>query len=249
MKPGPGTSKDIAFVGDPHGDYSPVRLLLSGSAPSAVVFLGDMDLEQPFDAQVKPLTDAGSDVWYVHGNHDTDREHWHDNLFEAKLGRKNLTGRVAEIGGVRVAGLGGVFRQKVWHPKNGAGVPLYRTRGEFLRAHGTAKWRGGLPLGHRSTIFPEDIELLADLRADVLVTHEAPSCHRYGFEEIDLVAEAMGVHTIVHGHHHESCAGVLPSGIRVVGLDKAEILRIRADGLAGAAWAASAAGGRKGVSA
>ena len=39
---------------------------------------------------------------------------------------------------------------------------------------------GGLPLRRRDAIFPEDLTALGRLRADVLVTHEAPSSHRYG---------------------------------------------------------------------
>lgn len=217
----------IAIIGDPHGDYSCLRRLLEAGAPSAAVFLGDMDLEVPFDDEVRPLTKAGTAVRYIHGNHDTDREEWHDNLFCTPLGVSgNLTGRVEEIAGLRVAGLGGVFREKIWHPKNGEGIPRFRTRQEFIDANRRSLWREGLPRGQRSSIFPEDVEALADETADVLVTHEAPSCHRYGFAEIDLVAEVLGVRLVVHGHHHESYEAKLPSGIRVVGLAKGEILRL-----------------------
>lgn len=226
--------KDIAFVGDPHGDYSCIARMMSCGAPSSAVFLGDMDLEVPFDEQARPLLSAGSDVRYIHGNHDTDREEWHDNLFCSQLGAKaNLNGRVAELSGLRVAGLGGVFREKVWHPRNGDGEPRFRTRQEFIDANRRSLWRGGLPRGQRSTIFWEDIEALADERADVLVTHEAPSCHRYGFGEIDFLAEVLGARLVVHGHHHESYEARLPSGIRVVGLSKGEVLRITPDGLEG----------------
>lgn len=237
-----GNSNDIAFVGDPHGDYSPVRKLVSARAPAAAIFLGDMDLEVPFDQQAAPLLKAGIDVWYVHGNHDTDREHWHDNLFETELGRsRNLTGRVVEIAGVRVAGLGGVFREKVWHPKGGDGEPRFRTRQDFMAANMRSAWRGGLPRGQRSSIFWEDVEALADEKADVLVTHEAPSCHRYGFKEIDFLAQMLGVTTIVHGHHHESYVSRLPSGIEVIGLNKAEILKVSSEDLRRSGWRASAA--------
>ncbi|MBL1319561.1 MAG: hypothetical protein COA63_000680 [Methylophaga sp.] len=31
---------------------------------------------------------------------------------------------------------------------------------------------------------------------------KAPSCHEFGFKEIDKLAFEMGVERIVHGHHH-----------------------------------------------
>jgi predicted phosphodiesterase len=213
----------IAFYGDPHGDYRPMKSLVS-ARPNAVVFIGVMDLSRSFDNEVKPLTEAGIESWYIHGNHDTDREDWHDFLFESKLGKsRNLNVRVENINGVRIAGLAGVFRSKVWHPRDGKGEQKFQSRAEFMRIHHLASWRDGLPLGQRSTIYPEDVDKLANMRADVLVSHEAPSCHRYGFSEIDLVAQMMGAKTIIHGHHHESYEATLPCGIKVIGLDKAEI--------------------------
>jgi hypothetical protein len=53
-----------------------------------------------------------------------------------------------------------------------------------------------------STIFPDTTEGLARQRADVLVSHEAPAGHPYGFAAIDRLAVAMGVRLVVHGHHH-----------------------------------------------
>jgi predicted phosphodiesterase len=64
--------------------------------------------------------------------------------------------------------------------------------------------RIGKLLKHRSTIYPDAYEKLADQKADILVTHEAPSCHPHGFKEIDLLAQVMGVKVAVHGHHHDA---------------------------------------------
>lgn len=63
--------------------------------------------------------------------------------------------------------------------------------------------RRGVPLRHRSSIWPDTYDHMASLRADILVTHEAPSCHRHGFAAIDRLAEVMGVQALFHGHHHE----------------------------------------------
>ncbi len=125
----------------------------------------------------------------------------------------DIGGRVIEVGGLRIAGLGGVFKPRIWYPRAdepGGRIepPSFNTRREFLdslplREH----WRGGLPLWHRDSIFPEDFAQLAQHRFDVLVTHEAPSCHRHGFAAIDRLAEVAAARLIVHGHHHESVCG------------------------------------------
>jgi hypothetical protein len=101
--------------------------------------------------------------------------------------------------------------------------PRFATRQEFLASLPVREhWRGGLPLWHRDSIFPEDFAKLAQHRFDVLVTHEAPSSHRHGFAAIDRLAEVAAARLIVHGHHHESYGARLASGIDVRGLAVAE---------------------------
>jgi Predicted phosphoesterase len=220
---------DVLFFGDPHGDFRPVRRAAAGLAPGRsppCIFLGDFDLDVPFEKAVQPLLDAGCEIYHIHGNHEADRVEWFDNLFSSTLASGSLHARVTDIGGLRVAGLGGVFKGKVWHPKDGGGEPRFRSREDFMRANGRNAWRGGLPLGLRATIFPEDYEHLADLQADILVTHEAPSCHRYGFVEIDLLAEAMGARLVVHGHHHEPYTSEIGGGISVIGMGQADVLSV-----------------------
>lgn len=211
----------IGFFGDPHGDFSAIGKTVRLGVPAVSIFLGDFDLERPLDEEIRLLTDAGSDVLWIHGNHDADREKWHDFVFQSEAADRNLNARVVETNGIRIAGIGGVFHADVWHPKDGAGVPKFHSREDFMAVHARHAWRGGLPLRHRSTIFPEDFNKLAELEADILVTHEAPSCHRYGHSEIDDLAEIMGAKIIVHGHHHEQYHATLANGISVVGMAKA----------------------------
>ncbi|OLP52406.1 hypothetical protein BJF91_02360 [Allorhizobium taibaishanense] len=192
--------------------------------PAHSIFLGDFDLDRPLDLELADLTSVGSSIFFIHGNHDADRERWHDFVFASGLASSNLTGRVVALDGVRVAGLGGVFHPDVWHPQNAGGIPKFSTRSEYLSAHSRSTWRDGLPLRHRSTIFPEDFNSLAALEADILITHEAPSTHRYGHTEIDDLAEVLGVKTIVHGHLHQDYRATLPNGIKVIGLPKAGVL-------------------------
>ncbi len=214
----------VAFFGDPHGNFRPVREMLRHHHRAHSIFLGDFDLDRPLDLELADLTSVGSSVYFIHGNHDADRETWHDFVFDSDLANSNLAGRVVELDGVRVAGLGGVFHADVWHPQNAGGIPKFSTRNEYLSANSRSMWRDGLPLRHRSTIFPEDFNSLAALEADILITHEAPSTHKYGHTEIDDLAEVLGVRTIVHGHLHQDYRATLPNGIRVIGLPKAGVL-------------------------
>ena len=71
------------------------------------------------------------------------------------------------------------------------------------RCQKSDRWRDGLPRKHRSSIFPEDYFHLVGQRADVLVTHEAPSVHPYGFGAIDDLARSLRVNKAFHGHHHD----------------------------------------------
>ena len=61
----------------------------------------------------------------------------------------------------------------------------------------------GNALKHKSTIFHEDWLTLYGQEADILVTHEAPSCHHHGFKAIDVLAKGMKAKFTFHGHHHD----------------------------------------------
>lgn len=215
----------ICFVGDPHGHFDAIILTALEQRPKALVLLGDLDLERPLTQEFKAVRDAGIGVRWIPGNHDGDRDDWYANLFGGHAGGLSIHGRVVEIAGQRVAGLGGVFREQVWRPP---AAPVLHKRSQMLAkcqigsklqlwkaAHET---KPGLPRRHRVSIWPEDYERLAQQQADILVVHEAPSNHPHGFVEIDQLAEAMGAQLIVHGHHHRGYTAVLPSGIRVIGV-------------------------------
>jgi hypothetical protein len=172
----------------------------------------------PLPTVLAPALTKGWSVYWILGNHDTDTEAAYDNLTSSP---GDLAGRVTTISNIGIAGLPGVFKPRVWHPDDPA--PSYHTRGAFQAAlRPNEAWRDGLPLFHRDTIFPEDFCRLARMRFDVLVTHEAPSCHPHGFAVIDTLAETCGARLIVHGHHHQSYTATLPNGIAVRGLGLAE---------------------------
>jgi hypothetical protein len=208
----------ILFGGDPHRNFSPILRACGALPPGTLILVGDCDCPAPLDRVFAPAIERGWDVRWILGNHDTETEAAFDNLtrWPGDLGFSVMT-----TDGIRIAGLPGVFKPRVWHPNEGP--PLFRTRASFQAALRPGEaWRDGLPLFHRDTIFPEDFGRLARLRFDILVTHEAPSSHPHGFAAIDALAEACGARLIVHGHHHQSYEAMLPNGIRVRGLGLAE---------------------------
>jgi predicted phosphodiesterase len=218
----------VLFCGDPHGSYSQIVRAVAANVPLAVVIVGDHDLEQPLEEVLSSVIAMGVSVWWIPGNHDGDRAHWYANLFDSQLADHNLHGHVAEVvPGLRVAGFGGVFRGRIWHPSEGDGHPRFPSRDSYLNSLPPGhRWRGGLPLAQRVSIWWEDYQYLRTQKADVLVCHEAPSSHRHGFGVLDELARAMGARLIVHGHHHVGYQATLPGGLRVVGIGRAGLWRL-----------------------
>src|SRR3546814_7311025 len=64
----------VTFYGDPHGSFGPLLAEWEKRRPNHVVLLGDMDLERPLKDELEPLFRAGTTVWWILGNHDSDRE-------------------------------------------------------------------------------------------------------------------------------------------------------------------------------
>jgi len=193
-------SKSILFCGDNHGHFEHIIAAVNAYAPAAIVLLGDVQAQNPLEQELAEILDK-TQVWFIPGNHDTDSDADHDNLWGSALAHRNLHGRVVEIAGVRIAGLGGIFREQIWSPPM---APAYNTEAEFLCRKGAdSRWRDGIERKHRSSIFPADYARLALERADVLVTHEAPGVHPYGFGALDELATSLHAHTTFHGHHHD----------------------------------------------
>ena len=191
----------VYFFGDTHGQLQHVREIVARDRPAAIVLLGDVQARRPLELELAPILSL-TEVWFIHGNHDTDSDADYDHLFGSALAERNLHGRVAVVDGLRIAGLGGVFRGQVWWP---TGQPRYQSGAQFAASCGQGnRWRDGLPRKHHSTIFPDDFERLAAQRADILVTHEAPSAHPHGFVAIDNLARRLQVAQVFHGHHHDS---------------------------------------------
>ena len=192
----------IWFAGDLHGQFRHLFPLVQEHEPEALILLGDIEATRPLEKELEQILDV-TDVWWIPGNHDTDRDITFDNLFASALAEKNLHGRVVEIDGRDVGGLGGIFREEVWMPP---AEHRYMTWMELVADTPVAdRWRGGIPRKHHSTIFPNNFYFLAAREvADILVCHEAPGCHTHGVEMIDHAAHCMRVKSVFHGHHHDS---------------------------------------------
>lgn len=108
----------IYFIGDVHGHFDHVIEIVRRDMPAAIIFLGDLDCSRPLHEIVAPIHDL-SEVWWIPGNHDADRDQASRNLFDSEFADRNLHGRVAVIDGLRVGGLGGVFRGDIWYPTGG----------------------------------------------------------------------------------------------------------------------------------
>lgn len=197
--------KAIWFLGDVHGEFNHIAqaLLDARMKPRWLVFLGDIDIDhKPFREILEPLKRNFPDVRvaFIHGNHDADTyEHWamlHD-CGDALI----LHGQVLELDGVRVAGLGGNFLGRIWRPPG----PACFANKRLAMNRGTYQWRDGQRPNPslNAAIYPDDVAVLSKQRADILVTHEAPSCHPYGFEAIDGLACSMRVVRSFHGHQHD----------------------------------------------
>ncbi|PPC84381.1 MAG: metallophosphoesterase [Methylotenera sp.] len=188
---------DIFFCGDAHGKLDHVRKIIKEKKPDAIVLLGDIQAEKMLHEEL-----TGADIYFIPGNHDVDTQIYHDNLFLSGYANNNLHGKVVEINGLRVAGLGGVFNENIWLPPSD---PIYENFEQWDAAN---KWNNPhyetqRRLYSSGVIFYDDYINLMMQQADILVVHDAPSCHPYGFEALDELAQAMGVKTVFHGDHHD----------------------------------------------
>lgn len=201
---GPARPGPVLYCGDPHGTFAHILEAAADLRASAVILLGDLDAAAPLHELLAPIADL---IYWVPGNHDTDSAENFANTFDSQLASKNIHGRVVRLpDGTNLAGLGGVFRESVWYPNLGgeAGEPKFRSREQHAKSTPRQdRWRGGPHLRHWSSIYPDVVDHLATQRADVLVTHEAPTYHPNGFPILDTLAQSLGVKVSVHGHHHD----------------------------------------------
>lgn len=222
----------IIFIGDIHQNWHHIEAGLAAlpAPPRAAVLLGDIECTAPLDLVAAPLLDRGVAVYWIHGNHEHDSgpEMW-ANLAAPERNPLTAAGalhiRVVDIGGVRVAGLGGTFLPLIWtgdrpprlHRRDQLAADFAANRPELS----SERAAGMMHFLATTAIWPEDVDVLSAQQADVLVTHDAPSSHPEGSLVLDRLARAMGARMIVHGHHHVTSAVVAEDGLRVLGVGDA----------------------------
>lgn len=199
----------IYMIGDNHSNFRFVIDIVRKDRPDAIIFLGDLECQRPLQEEIAEIRDL-TEIFWIPGNHDTDSAGTYRNLFESELADRNLHGRVVEIAGIRVAALGSVFRGEIWYPPEvDIQFACYVDYIKYLANQQPLRLRDSVQLTgkarkHRSSIFYNDYINLYGQTADILVTHEAPSCHPHGFAEIDALAQSLHVKFAFHGHHHDS---------------------------------------------
>jgi len=204
----------ILFAGDPHGNFKPLISAVLKYQPPAVILLGDYDLEAPLDSCLQEIIEL-TKIWWIAGNHDFESPEKHNNLFNSALADKNLHLKVTKIDGLRVVGLGGIFLGRVWYPPQ---QPKWQGKEHYLNNQSLKVQQAEMALKYKSAIWYDEFEALKSLKADVLVSHEAPGSHRHGFHVIGELAEAMGVQQIFHGHLHENYVSFIKKNIKVSGV-------------------------------
>lgn len=192
----------IWILGDVHGHLEHISMawVCATVKPKWLIFVGDIveNKEQPLREALAPINALAPElqVFFIHGNHDADSaKHW--AMLHDCGNAVALHGHVIKLDGVRVAGLGGNFMGRVWYPP---AEPLFTSKADALRR--PVKRHVASP-SLQGAIYPDEYDKLSKLRADLLVTHEAPSCHRNGFEALDELARSMRVVRSFHGHHHD----------------------------------------------
>lgn len=200
---------DILIYGDPHGSFEPMAQAALDQRPGAIVIVGDLMLTEE-GLELVRLARSVCPVYFIAGNHDSDKLSFWRHLGAPEMAPFNLHARCVEICGARVAGLSGVFRASVWDGRaspapDQAHLNWSRWADDLFgeSAERALELNRNRALSHLCTIWPKDYLDLAAQTADALITHEAPTCHPYGFAAIDQLAQSLGVKVAFHGHHHD----------------------------------------------
>ena len=204
---------ELWFCGDTHGDLDHIieHVLAAhagGLAPAAIILLGDIDAPRPLHIELEAVR-CLTEIYWIPGNHDGDDNAAWNNLVSSELSDANLHCQVSEIASWRVAGLGGVFRKKIWCPPDEPRFASYESwRTELMVRRPPQAWgisETADERRHKTSIFPECVAELGKLRADILVSHEAPECRDdgRGWAAIGDLARRVGARFAFHGHHHD----------------------------------------------
>ena len=204
-------------AGDNHGRFEHLVDAVKRYRPEYMLSVGDLEPERPMAEELAAIEALGCRFLFAPGNHCSDRAETWLNL-ETAVDR-NMHGKVIQVGHLKCAFLGGVFREEVWYPSR-----TYRNESELFasaqfdcyedylkhlrRKTPPRSWNDdpavvGRLRKHKTTIFPAVYRALLKQRAHMLITHEAGAwAHVNGFQAIDELRERMGAKMHFFGHHH-----------------------------------------------
>ena len=111
--------------------------------PAAIILLGDIDAPRPLHLELEAIRGL-TEIYWIPGNHDSDDNNAWTNLVYSELSAANLHCRVAQVGSWRIAGLGGIFRRRIWSPPEDPTFPSYEAwRAELARSSSAKGFRTG----------------------------------------------------------------------------------------------------------
>ncbi|SHE23054.1 metallophosphoesterase family protein [methanotrophic endosymbiont of Bathymodiolus puteoserpentis (Logatchev)] len=120
----------ILFAGDPHGCFNNLVSAVLKYRPAAVVMLGDYNLECSLEQYLQAIIEE-TKIYWIPGNHDFDSRAEYEYLFHSALSYNNLHLKVMDVGGVRIAGLGGIFAGRIWRPGD---FPRWEDKKHWLKS-------------------------------------------------------------------------------------------------------------------
>ncbi len=80
----------ILMFGDVHGNFDHVLRVVDEHAPKAIILLGDVQAQRPMEQELADVLDK-TEVWFIHGNHDTDSQADYNNLFGSALADRMMS--------------------------------------------------------------------------------------------------------------------------------------------------------------
>jgi Icc-related predicted phosphoesterase len=190
------TLRPVLFCGDPHSRFRQVVESASRTRASTVVLLGDMEPSRPLEEEMAALQQSDIEWYFIAGNHDADSQVLARRVWNRNTDPHNVHGRVVTLKGGRSTYYSRLNLERVT-PRQYRFNPYDAPAPQVHHKH----W---------ASIFEEEYDALAEMQADILVTHEAPSYHcdfsgkGTGFRAIDELAQFLGARYAIHGHHHDN---------------------------------------------
>ena len=79
----------ILMFGDIHGNFDHILPAVLKEKPVAIILLGDIQAPRPLEIELEKVMDL-TEIYWIHGNHDSESKAEYENLFNSKLADKNF---------------------------------------------------------------------------------------------------------------------------------------------------------------